>query len=866
MKKVLAVVLTLVMTGFLIGTVIVPAVAQGGSADIPNTIGYQGYLTDSGGTPIETPVNMTFALYPALSGGSPVWAEVHQGVQPNQGLFSVELGGSGSPIYANDLDSERWLGVTVSGDDEMDPRQKLSSVAYSLRADVANRATVLDAPDGSPVDAVYVDNDGNVGIGTNTPTVELEVIGEVNVVHTNPIHVGAITDNGTTELDTATDIWVSGRYAYVTSGYGLEILDISDPANPTHVGAITDDATTAMSGAFALHVSGKYAYIAAGTDDGVEILDISDPTNPTHVGAIFDDGTTALDYALDIYVSGKYAYIAGYNDNGIEILDISDPANPTHVGAITDDGTTALDGPCGIHVSGKYAYIASAIDNGVEILDISDPTNPTHVGAITDDGTTALYGASDIYISGKYAYVASGGDDGVEILDVSDPANPTHLGAIFDNGTTELDGANSIYVSGKYAYVTAGTDDGVEILDISDPANPTHVGAITDNGTTELNAPMGIYVSGNYAYVASFIDDGVEILDIGGIDAPAADIGSIAATSVEVSENVNIGKDLNVGKHLNVGEGGLYVSSGNGIIADGEIAATGTITATAFVGDGSGISGNVDNFGNHIATQNIELDGNYLSGDGDSEGITVDSSGNVGIGTSPDSDYQLYIKADANNSYAGRFLNTSTGLQDNYGIHAVAAGAPRYNIGIWGYAGGTASTAIRAECGGNGCYAARFQGDVAVFGSVSKSGGSFKIDHPLEPASKYLHHSFVESPDMKNIYDGVAVLDENGEATVELPDWFEALNRDFRYQLTCIGRYAPVFIAEEIAGNQFKISGGELGMKVSWLVTGIRQDAWANENRIPIEEDKPADEQGLYLHPEVFGLSETLSVNKTQVE
>ena len=117
---------------------------------------------------------------------------------------------------------------------------------------------------------------------------------------------------------------------------------------------------------------------------------------------------------------------------------------------------------------------------------------------------------------------------------------------------------------------------------------------------------------------------------------------------------------------------------------------------------------------------------------------------------------------------------------------------------------------------------------------------------------KTLSHSFVESPDMKNIYDGVVVLDKNGEAVVVLPDWFEALNRDFRYQLTCIGGYAPVYIAEEIKHNAFKIAGGTPGLKVSWQITGIRHDRWADENRIPVEEDKPAAEQGTYLYPQGF--------------
>jgi hypothetical protein len=144
-----------------------------------------------------------------------------------------------------------------------------------------------------------------------------------------------------------------------------------------------------------------------------------------------------------------------------------------------------------------------------------------------------------------------------------------------------------------------------------------------------------------------------------------------------------------------------------------------------------------------------------------------------------------------------------------------------------------------------------FSGNLNVGGNISKGGGSFKIDHPLDPANKYLYHSFVESPDMKNVYDGLVVLNKKGEAVVELPDYFEALNQDFRYQLTSIGRFMPLYVAREIKGNKFTIAGGKPGAKVSWQVTGIRHDAYADAHRIQVEEDK-GKERGTYMHPELF--------------
>ena len=157
--------------------------------------------------------------------------------------------------------------------------------------------------------------------------------------------------------------------------------------------------------------------------------------------------------------------------------------------------------------------------------------------------------------------------------------------------------------------------------------------------------------------------------------------------------------------------------------------------------------------------------------------------------------------------------------------------------------------------------------DVRFLGSISKAGGSFMIDHPTDPENKYLYHSFVESPDMKNIYDGLATTDGNGYAEVTLPAYFNALNTDFRYQLTVIdeGDEQDVILWAKVvrkigrdAPNRFTVRTSRPNLEVSWQVTGVRQDAWARSNRIQTEVDKPAQERGKYLHPEAHGKPPTL--------
>lgn len=130
---------------------------------------------------------------------------------------------------------------------------------------------------------------------------------------------------------------------------------------------------------------------------------------------------------------------------------------------------------------------------------------------------------------------------------------------------------------------------------------------------------------------------------------------------------------------------------------------------------------------------------------------------------------------------------------------------------------------------------------------LAKLGGSFKIDHPLDPDNKYLYHSFVESPDMMNVYNGNITTGSNGEATVELPSYFNALNKDFRYQLTVIGTFAQAIVLEEIAGNSFKIKTDQPNVKVSWQVTGVRNDDFAKARRMKVEVEKEEEMKGKRL-------------------
>jgi hypothetical protein len=245
-------------------------------------------------------------------------------------------------------------------------------------------------------------------------------------------------------------------------------------------------------------------------------------------------------------------------------------------------------------------------------------------------------------------------------------------------------------------------------------------------------------------------------------------------------------------------------------------------------------------------------------------GAEAGGNGVLGLGAIPGGFGLVGVGATGNERGGGGLAATGGGaVLGDGGAGVQAQGGAGDGAGHSGGAGITAVGGI-GENGAATGLAGRFDGDVLVTGRLVKGSGSFKIDHPLDPANKYLSHSFVESPDMMNIYNGNVTTDGNGDALVQLPGYFDALNRDFRYQLTVIGTFAQGIVAEKVKDNHFRIKTNLPNVEVSWQVTGIRQDAYANRNRISVEEDKPQHERGLYLHPDALDQSAEKSILRVQ--
>jgi hypothetical protein len=345
-------------------------------------------------------------------------------------------------------------------------------------------------------------------------------------------------------------------------------------------------------------------------------------------------------------------------------------------------------------------------------------------------------------------------------------------------------------------------------------------------------------------------------------------------------------------------------SSGYGVI--GQTTATTGVTYGVF-----GSTASPAGYGIYGTSQNIAVEGNStnvgvygVSGSASAEGPGRFGGGVWGDTGSTAEDY-IGVMGTADTNIAGGFFNnspavyyptvfaendtTTDGATVFYAFMPNLLGNASANIGDPGCGEGSGNIALQlGQDGMSGCSNYTLLGDLAgstflnavsgqnvhlrvanadvvkvstgavsITGTLSATGTkNFRIDHPLDPANKYLYHASIESSEVLNLYSGNAVLDDSGEAVVQLPDWFEVINKDFRYQLTNVGSFAPVYIAEEVSGGHFKIAGGKPGAKVSWQVSGVRNDAWVKAHPWAVEEDKGAD-RGHYLTPELYGAPET---------
>jgi hypothetical protein len=378
---------------------------------------------------------------------------------------------------------------------------------------------------------------------------------------------------------------------------------------------------------------------------------------------------------------------------------------------------------------------------------------------------------------------------------------------------------------------------------------------------------------------------------VGGIGALAATIiGGASRTQAAAGSPMIIGSSTN-----NAGSSNTILTTNSSVIAF-ELIQNGLGTAlmgytTPTAGTGRGVYGRTDSpNGDGVQARNAGAAGTgagIRAFGGNNVGVeatTGVASGRAvrGVNSAPSGTaYAIHGRSNSpdgvgvvgyNGATVGDFATGVGGVTTSStgaGVVGVAASLSGANQGVWGetgspdgigavgyaYATSGSNVGVLAQSNSAAGWAGVFVGNVDVSGSITAASAnaaikSFKIDHPLDPANKYLVHSCVESNERLNAYSGTATTDANGEANVQLPTYFAALNRDARYQLTPVGAAMPgLHVGSEIAKGSFVIAGAEPHSKVCWQVVGTRHDAYSEAHPLQVEPQKAATERGRYLHP-----------------
>ncbi len=814
-----------------------PNVAASAPTAVPPLIPYSGTVETGAGKQPAAEAAITFLIFKDQQGGEPLFTETQTVAVDAIGHYKAQLGATlpqGIPIDLFATGEARWLEVQVTGEAPQ-PRVLLVSVPYALKA--ADAATL----GGLPPSAFALARPASEAAGAVSP---------------------AIMPNVTSNVTTT-----GGTLGFVPEFSGASsIID-----SPIFVSTSGD--------------------VGIGTTTPSGTLDVNGPA--TIGGSLIlpalGSATTAGGFGSQLLKM----YTSAYNSSSKAVVDPRFEWQAVESGNNTASPSATLEllasnGPAGTAATGfsfnTNGTINFAPGQSFPGADITGTVNATGYNLGGSSFATGSASGENAYLGFAGSASSSGTDDtGVGYKALSSNTSGSFntasgLDALFHNTTGSYNAANgykALYSNTTGNNNTASGRDALE--NNTSGSSNTAVGYLAGPGSgspaltnsTALGANAIVSQSNSLVLGNTTSTPGAEFVNVGiGTSTPR----SIFEAAVSAAEA--LGPSLTLTNPVGNGDfGGSSVDFNTYLPST-----TGTYNPSSRIeafGDGGGgdslwfLSNNDNTFGG--PNQGLQLN------------MNIGSNGRVEIGggdTDPNDFFeQLVVNSEplegsGETAAIGAFGGAPSGQTDangSAGIYAVGGdGVGNAQADFAGDGGeffggftpesssGAAGYGIYATGGVGGvgvaAYAGYFDGNIEVTGTVFGSVKDFKIDHPLDPANKYLVHTSVESSEMMNIYSGNVVTDELGLATVTLPDWFQAENTDFRYQLTVLGgRFAQAIVSKEIVKNQFTISTNASNVKVSWQITAVRQDNYAKAHPLIVEQQKPAHERGFYQNPELFG-------------
>lgn len=537
------------------------------------------------------------------------------------------------------------------------------------------------------------------------------------------------------------------------------------------------------------------------------------------------------------------------NTTGTRNSFLGDSANVTSSGLTN---ATAIGWNARISQSNSMALGSIQGDNGATAtvrvgIGTNTPARALHIG---NDSLGIRY--EGVSTGGSFITATSATTDKILYADANGDIRAMTAGATGDvltysasGPTWSAAGASSGWALTGNASTTAGTNfvGTTDAVDLVFKTNSTEAMRIVNGGQVSINQTTP--AAGDlFSVYSTNTDDAVNVFAN----------GSGKGIMVSVSSANNSGDGIEVSK-----SGGTTSSGGRGIdiymntTTNGDIGLAvshnGTGRASNFQQQNTGSSSPAV-FATVAGTQRVIVAQNSSTSSLNAVGFFSQAS--TGL-TQPTYQYAASVYGQSGSSRSGVFV--ATGQDDNtQALRGEVSHSGNFNsIGVFG---------LSAPASGYG-YGVYGQGNlygVYANGNMGASGTKpFMIDHPMDPEHKFLKHFAMESPEVLNAYRGNVVLDANGEATVQLPDYFHSINKDFSYDLTPIGAPTVVYVKREIDGNgTFVVAGGNSGQKISWCVYANRNDPYLQqkpeERNVVVE--KKGSYVGKYLMPALYGQPE----------